>query len=227
MELMGYGVDARLVMDPERATGTCVVMVTHKGDRTMLSDPGANGALLPEDIPQDLFAPGAHLHVSGYSLLNDGSRQAALHAMNLAQSAQMSITVDGGANSLLKRAGAEPFLDWTQGVRLLIVNAAQAEALTGRDNPEQAAKVLTAWYSQVVVKLGPDGALWYTNGRNEAVRAAPEPLEDIIDGTGGGDAFAAGFLPAWLDGKPPAEALAAGCRLATRAIGHLGARPIL
>ena len=42
MELMGYGVDARLVMDPERPTGTCVVMVTHRGDHTMLSDPGAS-----------------------------------------------------------------------------------------------------------------------------------------------------------------------------------------
>ena len=193
----------------------------------MLSDPGANAALLPEDIPQDLFGPGAHLHVSGYSLLNEGSRKAALHAMKLAQSAQMSITVDGGANSLLKRAGAEPFLEWTHSARLLIVNAAQAEALTGRDAPEQAAKVLTAWYSQVVVKLGADGALWYTNGRGEPVRVAAEPVEEVIDGTGGGDAFTAGFLPAWLDGKPPADALAAGCRLATRAIGHLGARPIL
>ena len=50
MELMGYGVDARLVMDPERPTGTCVVLVTHKGERTMLSDPGANAALLPEVV---------------------------------------------------------------------------------------------------------------------------------------------------------------------------------
>src|SRR4051794_31951822 len=209
MELMGYGVDARLVMDPERATGTCVVMVTHKGDRTMLSDPGANAALLPEDIPQDLFAPGAPLHVSGYSLLNDGSRQAALHAMKLAQQAQMSITVDGGAHSLLKRAGAEPFLEWTQGVRLLFVNLKEAEVLTGRDNPEQAAKVLTAWYSQVVVTLDADGALWYTNGRAEPVHAKAETVEKIADGTGAGDAFTAGFLPAWLEGKQPAEALAA------------------
>jgi sugar/nucleoside kinase (ribokinase family) len=77
------------------------------------------------------------------------------------------------------------------------------------------------------VKMAADGALWYTNGRNEPVRVPAEPVEGVIDGTGGGDAFAAGFLPAWLDGKPPAEALAAGCRLATRAIGHLGARPIL
>ena len=165
--------------------------------------------------------------MSGYSLLNDGSRKAALHAMKLAQSAQMSVTVDGGANSHLKRAGAEPFLDWTQGVRLLIVNAGQAEVLTGRDNPEQAAKVLTAWYSQVVVKMSGDGAIWYSNGRGEPVHAPAEQVKEIVDGTGGGDAFTAGFLPAWLDGKPPAEALTAGCRLASRAISHLGARPIL
>jgi sugar/nucleoside kinase (ribokinase family) len=227
MELMGYGIDARLVMDPERATGTCVVMVTHKGDRTMLSDPGANAALLPEDIPQDLFGPGAHLHLSGYSLLNEGSRQAALHAMKLGQKAQMSITVDGGANSHLKRAGAEPFLEWTQGAGLLFVNASQAEVLTGRDNPEQAAKVLTAWYSQVVVKMEAEGALWFSNGHGEPVRVPAEPVEEIVDGTGAGDAFIAGFLPGWLNGKPAADALANGCRLASRAISHLGARPIL
>ena len=63
----------RLVMDPERPTGTCVVMVTHKGDRTMMSDPGANAALSPDDLPKDLFSPGTHLHVSGYTLLNPGA----------------------------------------------------------------------------------------------------------------------------------------------------------
>ena len=46
-----------------------------------------------------------------------------------------------------------------------------------------------------------------------------------MDGTGGGDAFCAGFLPPWLDKKPPAEALASGCRLAARALGLVGARP--
>src|SRR5690606_40640714 len=91
MELMGHAVDARLVMDGERPTGTCVVMVTHKGDRTMLSDPGANAALLPEDIERckDLFTQGTHLHLSGYSLLNEGSRQASSHALDLARKAKM------------------------------------------------------------------------------------------------------------------------------------------
>ncbi|MEO3827864.1 sugar kinase [Actinomadura sp. B10D3] len=229
MELMGYGVDARLVMDQERPTGTCVIMVTHKGDRTMLSDPGANGALLPEDIERckDLFTQGTHLHLSGYSLINEGSRKAAIHTLDLARKAQMSVSVDGGSSSPLKRMGAEPFLEWTQGARLLVVNAKEAEILTGRDTPEQAAKVLTAWYPQVVIKSGADGALWYTNGRPEPITVAAEPVEKIVDGTGAGDAFVAGLIPPWLDGKQPADALTAGCRLAARAMQHLGARPTL
>lgn len=227
MELMGYGVDARLVMDPERPTGTCVVLVTHKGDRTMLSDPGANGALLPEDIPQDLFSQGSHLHVSGYSLLNEGSRQAAVHALTMARQTGMSISVDGGSSSPLKRVGAEPYLEWTQGTRLLVVSAKEAEVLTGRDVPEQAAKVLTAWYPQVVIKMAAEGALWYTNGRPEPITAPADPVDKIIDGTGAGDAFIAGLLPAWLEGKPPAEALAEGCRAGAKATRHLGARPDL
>ncbi|GAA2584664.1 sugar kinase [Actinomadura fulvescens] len=229
MELMGYGVDARLVMDQERPTGTCVVLITHKGDRTMLSDPGANGALLPEDIERckDLFNQGTHLHLSGYSLINEGSRKAATHALELARQAQMSISVDGGSSSPLKRMGAEPFLEWTQGARLLVVNADEAEVLTGRETAASAAKVLTAWYPQVVIKTGADGALWYTNGRPEPITVAAEPIEKIIDGTGAGDAFVAGLLPAWLEGKPPAEALSAGNRLAVQAMQHLGARPSL
>ncbi|GLZ05825.1 ribokinase [Actinomadura sp. NBRC 104412] len=229
MELMGYGVDARLVMDQERPTGTCVVLITHKGDRTMLSDPGANAALLPEDIERcrDLFHQGSHLHLSGYALINEGSRKAAIHCLDLARKSQMSISVDAGSSSPLKRMGAEPYLEWTQGARLLIVNAKEAEVLTGRDLPDQAAKVLTAWYPEVVIMNGAEGTLWYANRRPEPVTVPAEPIDKIVDGTGAGDAFIAGFLPAWLDGKPPAEALAAGNHLAARAMQHLGARPTL
>jgi sugar/nucleoside kinase (ribokinase family) len=227
MELMGYGVDARLVMDPERPTGTCVVMVTHKGDHTMLSDPGANAALSPEDLPQDLFTPGSHLHVSGYTLLNPGSRPAVLAALSTADRAGMSISIDGASAAPLERVGAEPFLQLTNGATLLFVNAAQGKVLTGRDDPGQAARVLNAWYPQVVMKLGPDGAMMYANGRPDPVRVPGPPVERIIDGTGAGDAFVAGFLPAWLDNKPPGEALVSGCRLAARALGLVGARPLL
>jgi sugar/nucleoside kinase (ribokinase family) len=227
MELMGYGVDARLVMDPERPTGTCVVMITHKGDHTMLSDPGANAALSPDDLPQDLFTPGTHLHVSGYTLLNPGSRQAVLAALNHAARAGMSISVDGASSAPLERVGAEPFLQLTNGVTLLFVNPEQGRVLTGRDDPSQAARVLNAWYPQVVMKLGADGAMMYIGGRPDPFRVPAAPVERIVDRTGAGDAFIAGFLPAMLDKKPPGEALASGCRLAGHALGLVGARPLL
>ncbi|MFD1545107.1 carbohydrate kinase family protein [Nonomuraea guangzhouensis] len=226
MELMGYGVDARLVMDPERPTGTCVVLVTHKGERTMLSDPGANAALSPEDLPRDLFG-GGHLHLSGYTLINEGSRDAGLAALDMARRSGMSISVDCSSSAPLERTGAEPFLEWTNGAKLLFANVDQAKVLTGRDDPEAAAKVLTAWFPQVVIKMNDEGALWFGNSRSEPVRVDAEPVDRIIDGTGAGDAFCAGFLPPWLEGKPPTEALTAGCQLAAQAIGHLGARPRL
>ncbi|GAA1276334.1 sugar kinase [Sphaerisporangium rubeum] len=227
MELMGYGVDARLVMDPERPTGTCVVLVTHKGERTLLSDPGANAALSPDDLPRDLFMQGGHLHVSGYTLLNDGSRDAGLAALELARRAGMSISVDCASAAPLERTGAEAFLEWTQSAKLLLLNEAQAKVLTGRDDPASAAKVLTAWFPQVVIKMGAEGALWYTNNRPEPVRVPADHIERVVDGTGAGDAFAAGFLQPWLEGKQPADALAAGNALAAKAIGNLGARPRL
>lgn len=226
MELMGYGVDARLVMDPERPTGTCVVMVTHKGDHTMLSDPGANAAFSPDDLPEDLFARGGHLHVSGYSLLREGSQEAALAALDQARRAGMSISVDGASAAPLERLGAEPFLDLTNGADLLFVNQAQASVLTGREDAGQAARVLTAWYPDVVVKRGPEGAL-YADGRSDPVLVPAETQEQSVDGTGGGDAFCAGFLASWLDKKPPADSLAGGCRLAAQARSLVGARPVL
>jgi sugar/nucleoside kinase (ribokinase family) len=191
----------------------------------MLSDPGANAALSPDDLPNDLFAPGSHLHMSGYTLLNEGSRPAAVTAIDRAREADMTISVDGASAAPLERMGAEPFLDLTNGATLLIVNEAQAAVLTGRDDPGQAIRVLTAWYPEVVVKLGPEGAM-YANGR-EPVRVPAQPLEKFVDGTGGGDAFCAGLLPSWLARKPPAEALASGCRLAARALALVGARPAL
>jgi sugar/nucleoside kinase (ribokinase family) len=227
MELMGYGVDARLVMDPDRPTGTCVVMITHKGDHTMLSDPGANAALSPDDLPADLFTPGSHLHVSGYTLLNIGSRSAVLAALGRAQQAGMTISVDGGSAAPLGRVGAEPFLQLTNGATLLFVEPDQGKVLTGREDPSQAARVLNAWYPQVVMRLGTDGAMMYTGGRPDPIRVSAPPVERIVDSTGAADAFIAGFLPAWLDKKPAGEALASGSRLAAQSLSLVGARPLL
>ena len=217
-DLEVLGVDARVAVDGERPTGTVVVLVAADGERTMFPDAGANGALGSADFPEDLLVAGDHLHVAGYALLRDGSRDAALSALERARAAGMSTSVDPSSASLLSGG----LRQLGKGVGLLMPNGLEARALTGLESPVAAARVLAEAFPEVVVTLGEGGALW-TDG-SEVVRVAAEPAE-AVDTTGAGDAFAAGYLAARLRGAPPENALAAGCTLAARAVTTMGARP--
>jgi ribokinase len=217
--LVTHGVKTRLAVDPELPTGTCLVLVGPDGERTMAPDAGANDALDERDLADELLADGDHLHVSGYSLLRSGSRDASRAAIARASDAGMTVSVDPSSSALL----SPDFLDWAGGAGLLLPNASEAHALTGESDPERAARALAERFGEVVVTLGPAGALW-TDG--EAVlRAAAEPVDEVVDSTGAGDAFAAGLLTARVAGMSTTEALAAGCRLAARAVSQPGARP--
>ena len=217
--LRAGGVDTQIVLDSERSTGTCLVLIEPGGERTMAPDAGANDGLAPEDLSADLLTDAWHLHVAGYALLRDGSRAAARGAIENALKAGIDVSVDPSSSALL---GAD-FLDLAGGAGLLLPNASEAHALTGDSDPEAAGRALAQRFGEVVVTLGRDGALW-TDG--EAVlRAAAEPVDRVEDSAGAGDAFAAGFLHARVSGGSTAEALAAGCRLAARAVTRAGARP--
>jgi ribokinase len=218
-ELRRAGVDARLAVDPDLPTGTCVVLVGPDGERTMVPDAGANDALKDEDLPDELLEPDGHLHVAGYALLREGSRPAARAAIARASAAGMTVSVDPSSSALL----SAEFLDFAEGAGLLLPNAQEAEALTGHGDPERAARALAERFGEVVVTLGAEGASW-TDG-NEVLRAAAEPVEAVKDSTGAGDAFAAGLLAARLAGADVRDALAAGCRLAAQAVQQPGARP--
>jgi ribokinase len=220
-ELRAAGVDARLTVDPERPTGTCVVLVAPGGERTMLPDAGANDRVAPADVPDELLAPGRHLHVAGYALLRPGSRAAAQFAIERARARRMTVSVDPSSAALLSPA----FLDLARGADLLLPNVAEAGALAGEPDLERAARWLADHVPEVVVKLGALGALW-TDGR-EVRRVRAASVAAPIDSTGAGDAFAAGLLAARLDGAAPEAAMAAGCRLAAEAVATLGARPRL
>jgi sugar/nucleoside kinase (ribokinase family) len=185
----------------------------------MVPDAGANDALAADDLPDDLLEPGTHLHVAGYALLREGSRPAARAAIRRAARVGMSVSVDPSSSALL----SPEFLDWAQGAGLLLPNVPEASALTGESDPERAARALAERFNEVVVTLGAEGALW-TDG-SEIIRVPAAPVEAVVDSTGAGDAFAAGLLTARLNGAAPAEALAAGARLAAEAVTRPGGRP--
>lgn len=231
--LAAAGVDVHVRPDPDRGTGTCVVLVGPDGERSMLPDAGANSGLHPDQLPARLFRAGAHLHVSGYTLLNPYSREAGLAALRRARSAGMSSSVDASSTAPLVAVGPDRFLAWCTGIDLMFANATEAallaSALPGDPvgqsaDPGTTAQALTARFAEVVVKLGAGGAVWC-----DAVSApeygVAEPVTGPLDTTGAGDAFAAGFLASWLGGADPAASLRAGAKLAARAVRDTGARP--
>jgi ribokinase len=215
--LRDEGVDARLAIDPARATGTCVVLVEPGGERSMLPDAGANAGLEATPLPDDA----THLHLAGYALLHPGSRPAARAMLADAAARGIAVSVDPSSKAPLIRSGAAAFFEWIAGVQLLLPNRDEAAALTGMPDPKASARALAAHAREVVVKLGPQGALW-TDG-SEQVRAPAVDVQ-VVDTTGAGDAFAAGLLAARLAGAGPADALGAGCALAAEAVGRAGAR---
>jgi sugar/nucleoside kinase (ribokinase family) len=221
--LTDRGVTAWVSTEPDLTTGTCIVLVEPGGERSMLPDAGANATLAAADLPQRAFRPGGHLHLSGYTLLNPGSRDAGMAALSMAAAADMTVSVDPSSAAPLAELGAARFLSMTRGVDLLLANRDEAAVLAGTSDPHLAAQQLGDTYREVVVKLGPDGAMW-----QQGFIGASAPAErgvEVVDTTGAGDAFAAGFLASWLLHPEPETALAAGCRLAARAVSKVGARP--
>ena len=221
--LTDRGVTAWVSTEADLTTGTCIVLVEPGGERSMLPDAGANATLTAADLPQRAFRPGGHLHLSGYTLLNPGSRDAGLAALSMAAAADMTVSVDPSSAAPLAELGAARFLSMTRGVDLLLANRDEAAVLAGTSDPHLAAQQLGDTYREVVVKLGADGAMW-----QQGFIGASAPAErgvEVVDTTGAGDAFAAGFLASWLLHPEPETALAAGCRLAARAVSKVGARP--
>src|SRR6185369_7170515 len=116
-----------------------------------------NAALAPDDLPDDAFAAGAHLHVVGYSLLRDGPpRATATAALHRAREAGMTVSLDPSSAAPLAAFGAARFLDLAGPLALLLPNRDEALVLAAQDDPVAAARALATRAREVVVTLGAD-----------------------------------------------------------------------
>ena len=131
-ELRAAGVDARLALDGEHPTGTCVVLVAPGGERSMLPDPGANAALAPADLPEDAARRGrtpARGRVLAGARPGRGRRRSR-------RSSGPARGHDGVGRSLVGgAAGAGISWQLAEGVALLLPNVDEAAALTGLRGP--------------------------------------------------------------------------------------------
>ncbi|WP_210478922.1 PfkB family carbohydrate kinase [Naasia sp. SYSU D00948] len=221
-ELEAHGVHA--VLHPsDEPTGT-IVLVVDGQTRTMFTQRGANRLTGPDSVPPELLAAAAHLHLTGYSLFGaDGAAWRRL--LEDARAAGLTTSVDPSSAAFLADSGVTEFVAVTAGVDVLLPNLDEGRLLTGLPDPADIADALLARHRVAALTLGPAGAeVCARGGEGGTVPAAPAP-GGLVDPTGAGDAFAAGFLSVWVGGGAPLDAAREGARVAAEAVSTVGARP--
>lgn len=219
----GRGVMPMLSPDADLPTGTLICLVDTDGERSFLTDRGANAVLSASDLPQSLLAGISLLHVSGYALFEPGPRAAVLALIAAAHASGIPVSIDPASTGFLAEVGPENFLAWTSGADFLFPNSDEAELLTGETQAEGQIAALAPHYRALVLKRGAEGALLAV--RDAAPIALPAIETQVRDTTGAGDAFLAGFLAAHLRGESPQAALAFAIASGARAVAQLGAQP--
>ena len=206
----------------KRATlpnGRCLSMVTPDGQRTMRTHLGAAMTLHPDEVTAADFKGCRHAHIEGYLLFNPALAD---KVMRTARAAGCTISLDLASFEVVNVARDWIFAQLKEGVHVVFANEDEAKALFQRDHDYDAyAKELATFGGVAAVKMGKDGA-WIARG-DDLHRIFPVTVDRVVDTTGAGDAWAAGFLYGYLRGKSLALAGAIGSMMGAETVQHLGA----
>jgi len=213
--LEGRGIDTARVRTVEGLKTGITVAVTSPRDRALVSFLGSIGAVTPGDVTDAALQGFQHLHVSSYFLqtrLGPGLEEVFARARRLGLTTSLDPGFDPG-----ETWGGDALRRTLREVDVFLPNEVELQGLTGTADPEKGLRALDNGRTRVVAKLGREGAATLEGGR--LVRVPAYPVEPL-DTTGAGDSFDAGFLHAWLDGRPLEDALRLGA--ACGALSTLG-----
>lgn len=225
-DMRAQGIDFATPPLAGAATGRCFIVVSPDGERTMQTAPGASHRLGPAALDEAAIRSARVLFLEGYLWGPEQPRAAMRRAIEWAREERRTIAFTlsdsialAGRRDSLARLVADGAVD------ILFANEREACLLAGVANVDQALALLTPQVATLVVTRGGRGAVAMVRGERVEVPAAP--VAHVVDTTGAGDQFAAGFLAEQVRGADAAAALAAGARAAAAVIAHLGARPTI
>ena len=208
----------------EPATGRVLIFVTPDAQRTMNTFLGASQFLPQNEIDHDLIASGAILYLEGYLWDPEEPRAAMRVAIEVARKAGRKVAFSPSAEFVIDRYRAD-FIDLIDKglIDILFANEAELIALAGIDDFDDAVAMVAGKVPMLVVTRSEHGAIAVSGGKTTSVPAAP--VARVVDTTGAGDLFAAGFLSGQANGKSIEQSLKLGALCAAEIISHVGARP--
>lgn len=216
------GIDTSLVNCRADLKTGITVSVTSPGDRALITYPGAITSLTPQDLPPEVFTGCCHFHVSAY-FLQDGLRDGLKELFHAAHQAGLTTSLDTGWDPTEMWSG--DLIDTLTEVDLFLPNESEIQAITGCQDVVAGLEILQNGRTLVIGKLGAQGCITMFQGKTIRVPAFPV---EVVDTTGAGDSFVAGFLHAWLRQRELEDCLhfASACgALSTRGIGGTTAQP--
>jgi sugar/nucleoside kinase (ribokinase family) len=221
--LRALGAAPHLQGDPDRATGTIVIVVDGE-TRTMLTDRGANAGLDPAAIDEGMLAEAGVLHLTGYSLFDALTLDELAALADRARAAGALVTFDPGSTGFIADYGLEQFRRALDHVDVLLPNLDEGRMLSGEHDRAAVADALLEQCPAVVLTGGASSVL--VARRGTPMVEVPVEAQRAVDPTGAGDAFTAGLIDALLRGDGDLVAAAvAGVRCAGVAVRQAGGRP--
>ena len=220
-EFDALGVSHGDLVIPGETSGVVVVLVDSSGERTMFPDKGANSRLTAQDLP-DLNSFQA-VYISGYALLNPLARDGVLAMIEKIKADGLPIYFDPASVGAMKDVADKELHNWFSMMDVLLLNEEESIYLTGSVDIERALNYLLDFSQVVVIKRGSAGAIAKARGFDSI--SLPAFAATVVDTTGAGDSFAAGFIASYSKNHDLTAALQAGGELAAGCVAIVGGRP--
>jgi sugar/nucleoside kinase (ribokinase family) len=205
------------------ATAACMINVTPDGQRTMSTFLGASTAFTEADVDAEVIESAKIVYLEGYLFDADAARRAFAKAAGLARASgrMLALTLSDGFVVERHRDALLGFIE-TQ-VDLLFANEVEATALFQTNSFDDASAALRERVKLAAVTRSDKGSVILSQG--ERLTVAAEPVEKVVDTTGAGDQYAAGFMFGLSRGRPLHACGQLASLAAAEVISHYGPRP--
>lgn len=208
----------------EPPTAQCLIFVTPDGQRTMNTFLGASQFLPAKALDKTMIERAAILYLEGYLWDPEEPRAAMREAISIAKGSGGKIAFTLSDNFVISRHGDDFRALLNNGdIDILFANEGEICTLMGTEDFEAAVSAVAPLAPTLVVTRSEKGAIAIQNGVRAEVAA--EPVDKVVDTTGAGDLFAAGFLAGQAEGRSLADSLIMGSVCAAEIISHYGPRP--